>query len=71
MFSAADAEVEPVLLDSPALALEEPLALDRRVAPGREYPLPRAAVGALDDDGVVNKGSFGHVSSSGPAARAS
>src|ERR671919_221540 len=61
MFAASDAEVEPVLLDPPTLALCEPFALGRRIAPRVEYAIRRAVVRALGDDGVVNNGSFGHV----------
>ena len=61
LFTASDAEVEPVLLDLPALALCKPLALGRRVAPRCEYEIRWPAVRALGDDGVVNNGSFGHV----------
>jgi hypothetical protein len=61
MFAPSNAEVERVLLDSPPLALCEPLALGRRVAPRSEYAIRGAVVRALGDDGVVNNGSFGHV----------
>jgi hypothetical protein len=61
MFSASDAEVEPVLLDSPALTLSKPLALGRWIAPCGEDPIRRAVVRSLGDDGVVNNGSFRHV----------
>src|SRR6266571_3311814 len=54
MFAPSDAEVERVLLDSPPLALCEPLALGRRVAPRSEYAIRGAVVRALGDDGVVN-----------------